>query len=249
MSTETLLLLAAAFFCVATLYSSIGHAGASGYLATMALVGVAPDSMRPIALALNILVACFTVARFAQAGYFSWRGLWPFLLGSVPLAAVGGAWQLATHVYYVVAGVALLLSAFVLLWRVFFHEVPQDATAAIPVAPAVMIGAAIGLLSGLTGTGGGIFLSPVIVLAGWAGPKHTAGISAPFILVNSSVALVAGSVTWASIPPETGWLALAVLAGAGLGTWIGIRHLSMRSLLVALAMVLALAAAKLFLTR
>lgn len=185
MSTETLLLLAAAFFCVATLYSSIGHAGASGYLATMALVGDAPDSMRPIALALNILVACFTVARFAQAGSFFWRGLWPFLLGSVPLAAVGGAWQLATHVYYVVAGVALLLSAFVLMWRVFFHEVPQVAAAAIPLGPAVLIGAAIGLLSGLTGTGGGIFLSPVIVLAGWAGPKHTAGISAPFILVNS----------------------------------------------------------------
>ena len=249
MDTGTLLLLAGAFFLVATLYTSVGHAGASGYLATMALAGVAPDSMRPIALALNILVASFTVARFARAGFFSWRGLWPFLLGSVPLAAVGGAWKLATHAYYVVVGVALLLSAFVLLWRAHSHRIPREGPVAVPAVPAVFIGASIGLLSGLTGTGGGIFLSPVILLAGWAGPRHTAGISSPFILVNSSVALAAGSFTWASLPAETGWLALAVLAGALLGTWLGLRRLSVTGLLTALALVLGLAAAKLFLTR
>lgn len=249
MPTETVLILAGAFFVVATLYTSVGHAGASGYLATMALLGVAPDAMRPIALALNILVASFTVARFAHAGYFRWRALWPFLLGSVPLAALGGASRLASHLYYVVLGVALLLSAIVLLWRAYSSHPPGEDAAGIPRGPAVIIGAAIGLLSGLTGTGGGIFLSPVILLAGWAGPKHTAGISSPFILVNSTVALLAGSFTWASIPPETGWLALAVLAGALLGTWLGLKRLSVPGLLTALAAVLALAAAKLFLTR
>ena len=106
----------------------------------------------------------------------------------------------------------------------------------------------IGLLSGLTGTGGGIFLSPIVLLAGWAGPRHTGGITAPFILANSATALVAGTATWASLPAGLPWLALAVLAGAIAGTWLGLRRLSTRWLLALMSLVLAIASFKLFLT-
>lgn len=250
MSFEQLLILLPAFFLLAGLYTSVGHAGASGYLAAMALLAIAPETMRPTALALNILVAAFTFYRFRGAGYFSWRALWPFLLGSVPLAALGGSLRLTVGVYYVLAGVALALSAVVLGWRALRRpptEAPTD-QARIPIAPAIGCGAAIGLLSGLTGTGGGIFLSPVVLLAGWAGPRHTGGITAPFILANSATALVAGTATWAALPEELPWLAAAVLAGAVAGTWLGLRRLSTRWLLAAMALVLAIAAGKLILT-
>lgn len=250
MTLEQLLILVPVFFLLAGLYTSVGHAGASGYLAAMALLAIAPDTMRPTALALNILVASFTVYRFAQAGYVSWRSLWPFVLGSIPLAALGGSLRLTTGIYYVLVGIALFLSATILAWRAFGRppiETPGD-RATIPILPAVAIGAVIGLLSGLTGTGGGIFLSPIVLLAGWAGPKHTGGITAPFILANSATALAAGTATWALLPFELPWLAVAVLAGAAFGTWLGLSKLSTRWLLAAMAFVLVIASAKLVLT-
>ena len=250
MTSEQLLILLPAFFLLAGLYTSVGHAGASGYLAAMALLAVAPDTMRPTALALNILVAAFTTYRFWKAGYVSWRALWPFLLGSAPLAALGGSLRLTTGIYYVLAGSALALSAIALAWRAWggpAAESPGE-RARIPLAPAVACGAVIGLLSGLTGTGGGIFLSPIVLLAGWAGPRHTGGISAPFILANSAVALAAGTATWAALPAELPLLMVAVLAGAVTGTWLGITRLSTRWLLALMAVVLSIAAAKLILT-
>jgi uncharacterized membrane protein YfcA len=250
MTPDQLLILLPAFFLLAALYTSVGHAGASGYLAVMALFAIAPETMRPTALALNILVASFTTYRFWKAGYFRWRSLWPFLLGSVPLAALGGSLRLTTGLYSVLAGAALALSAVVLAWRAWGRppaEVPGE-TARIPIAPAVGCGAVIGLLSGLTGTGGGIFLSPIVLLAGWAGPRHTGGISAPFILANSTMALAAGTATWAALPAELPWLVVAVMAGAVTGTWLGLRRLSTRWLLALMAIVLAIAAAKLILT-
>ena len=250
MTTDMLWLLVPAFCVLAALYTSVGHAGASGYLAVMALAGVLPETMRPTALALNILVASFTVYRFWRAGYFSWRALWPFLAGSVPLAAVGGSLRLGSGVYYVLVAVVLALSAFVLLWRAFGRPPAERLTDAahIPRVPAVLLGGVIGLLSGLTGTGGGIFLSPVVLLAGWAGPRHTGGISAPFILANSAVALAAGTASWAALPAELPWLITAVMAGALVGTWLGLRKLSTPALLAAMAVVLAVAAAKMLLT-
>ncbi len=249
MTAEQLLVLLPLFFLLAGLYTSVGHAGASGYLAVMALLAIAPETMRPTALALNILVASFTVYRFAQAGYFSWRSLWPFLVGSVPMAALGGSQRLTEGIYLILVGAVLALSAAVLAWRAWGRspaETPGDPIL-VPVAPAMAIGAAIGLLSGLTGTGGGIFLSPIVLLAGWAGPRHTGGISAPFILANSTVALLAGTATWASLPAEWPWLALAVMGGAVLGTWLGLKLLSTRWLLALMALVLLIAAAKLIL--
>jgi len=249
MALETTLLLCAAFFVVATLYTTVGHAGASGYLAMMALVGLAPDVMRPSALALNILVATFTVYRFRQARYFSWAGLWPFLIGSVPFAALGGIQSLSRGTYYVAMGVVLLLASAYLIWRAFgSRPLMEERVVRVKKAPAVIIGAVLGFLSGLIGVGGGIFLSPILLMLGWAGAKTTAGISAPFILVNSVVALVAGSLTVQKLPGELPWLAAAALAGAFVGTWLGLERFRQKGLLTTLATVMTLAGAKLILT-
>ena len=249
MGADDTIILSLLFLVVATLYSTVGHAGASGYLATMALVGIAPEVMRPTALALNILVAALTSYRFRRARHFSWPGLWPFLLGSAPFAALGGAQKLSHGSYYAAVGVVLLVSALALSWRAFnIAQLLPDGEIRVRKLPAVFIGAAIGLLSGLTGTGGGIFLSPTILFLGWAGPKTTAGISAPFILVNSTVALAAGWGSVHSLPAELPILAACALGGALVGTWLGLERLRQRYLLLTLAFVMAIAAFKLLLT-
>lgn len=249
MELEQALILSALFFVVATFYTTVGHAGASGYLAMMGLFGLAPEVMRPTALVLNIIVATFTVYRFRRARFFSWAGLWPFLLGSVPFAAIGGIQSLSRGTYYVAMGVVLLLAAAYLVWRaVGSRVIMAENVVRVRVIPAVFMGGAIGFVSGLIGVGGGIFLSPILLMLGWAGPKTTAGISAPFILVNSSVALIAGSLTVQSLPGELPFLVVAALAGAGLGTWLGLARFRQRGLLVTLAIVMSLAGAKLLLT-
>jgi uncharacterized membrane protein YfcA len=215
----------------------------------MALVGLTPESMRPMALTLNILVAAFTVYRFRQARFFHWSGLWPFLLGSVPFAAVGGIQSLSRGTYYVAMGVVLLIASSYLIWRAFAKRpVMEEGIVRVRKFPAIFMGCAIGFLSGLIGVGGGIFLSPVLLILGWAGPKTTAGISAPFILVNSAVALAAGSLTVQKLPGELPLLAAAALAGAFLGTWLGLERFKPKGLLITLAIVMTLAGSKLILT-
>lgn len=249
MELQEVIILTVSFFVVAMLYTTVGHAGASGYLAMMALVGLAPETMRPTALTLNILVAAFTVFRFRQARHFSWSGLWPFLLGSVPFAAVGGIQSLSRGTYYVAMGVVLLIAASYLIWRAFgSRALMEEGIVRVRKIPAVFIGCVIGFLSGLIGVGGGIFLSPILLMLGWAGPKTTAGISAPFILVNSAVALAAGSLTVQKLPGELPLLAVAALAGAFLGTWLGLERFKQKGLLATLAIVMTLAGAKLLLT-
>ncbi len=249
MEAHEILVLAASFFIVAALYTTVGHAGASGYLAMMALTGLAPETMRPTALTLNIIVAALTVYRFHHARYFSWTGLWPFLLGSIPFAAVGGIQSLSRGTYYVAMGVVLLIAASYLVWRALGSRTAmEEGVVRVRKLPAILIGCVIGFLSGLIGVGGGIFLSPILLILGWAGPKTTAGISAPFILVNSAVALVAGSLTVQKLPGELPLLAAAALGGAFLGTWLGLQRLRQKGLLVTLAVVMSLAGGKLLLT-
>jgi len=249
MDLQQLAILCAAFFVVATFYTTVGHAGASGYLAMMALIGLAPDVMRPTALALNIVVAAFTVYRFRRARFFSWLGLWPFLLGSVPFAAVGGIQSLSRGTYYVAMGAVLLLAAAYLVWRAFgSRPIMEEGVVRVRKLPAIVMGCIIGFVSGLIGVGGGIFLSPALLILGWAGPRTTAGISAPFILVNSAVALAAGSLTVQKLPPELPLLAAVAIAGAFVGTWLGLERLRQKGLLTTLAVVMSLAGAKLLLT-
>lgn len=233
-------------FGAALLYSSVGHAGASGYLAVMALVGMAPATMRPTALVLNVLVAVIATLKFARAGCFSWRLFWPFAATSVPMALLGGYLALPGRVYKIVVGLVLVYSAVHLLWATRGAE---EAEARSPkLAVALVCGAGIGLLSGLTGVGGGIFLSPLILLLGWAATRETAGVSAAFILVNSLAGLAGQLPALASLPASTPGLAVAAIGGGWLGSTYGSRRVGERGLKRILAVVLLIAGAKIIAT-
>ena len=241
------LLLAVFFLIAALLYASVGHAGASAYLAIMALTAVAPDVARPTALALNIVVATFVTLRFWRGGYTSWRALLPFLLGSVPLAFLGGSLPVAPALYKKLVGVVLLFAAagMALTARRAAEADTGHAKPRAPTLPAVGIGAAIGLLSGLTGTGGGIFLSPVLLFAGWAETRAASGLAAPFILGNS-IAGLAGNVSRLAALPSTLplWIG-AVVIGAVIGSELGNRRAPTLLLRRALSVVLVIAGFKL----
>ena len=239
------LVLAVAFFAAAVLYASVGHAGASGYLAAMAIVGVAPATMKPTALALNILVATIVTIRFHLAGHIRWRALVPFVLGSIPLAFIGGALVLPAAIYKPVVGVILLIAAAQLLRTASRAGATDDQPTTVPFGPAVVSGAGIGLLSGLTGTGGGIFLTPLILFAGWTSARVASGISAAFILANSISGLLGNVTSLGSLPPALPiWLA-AVAAGGLIGAELGARRLGTPALRRVLAIVLVIAGLKL----
>jgi uncharacterized protein len=239
-----IVLLAAGMLFAAFGYASIGHGGASAYLAAMALAGIAPAEMRPIALVLNILVSALATYKFHRAGYFHWRLFWPFALLSIPFAFLGGAITLPGHAYKVLVGVVLLYAA----WQLWLSARAGNEMRSVrepPLAWAMTVGAALGLLAGLTGVGGGIFLSPVLLMLGWAGTKQTSAVAAPFILVNSIAGLAGGfTVKSAALPPQIAILAVAVLTGGWLGAEYGSRRFANPLVRRILAVVLALAGAK-----
>ncbi|WP_205480067.1 sulfite exporter TauE/SafE family protein [Sphingomonas arenae] len=226
----------------AALYSSVGHAGASAYLALMALFGVPAATMRPTALVLNIIVASFGSFRFIRAGLFRWRTLWPFLLGALPFAFLGGAIKLPGDIYKSLVGVVLLLSAARLLWPREIRALQESHDP--PVWLAILLGAGIGLLSGLTGTGGGIFLSPLLLFMAWSTPKPTSGVAAVFILCNSTAGLLGNFASVQQLPSNLPLFAGAVLLGATVGTTLGIR-LHAPVILKTLGVVLVVAGVKL----
>lgn len=236
------LALAACMFVGAALYTSVGHAGASAYIAMMALFGVTATAMRPTALVLNVVVASFTSWRFIRADLFRWRTLWPFLLGAMPLAFLGGSIKLPGEFYRPLVGVVLLLGAVRLLWPTPVRSAVQWSDPPIPVA--VLCGAGIGLLSGLTGTGGGIFLSPLLMFAGWSDVKTASGVAAVFILVISIFGLLGNISSVGALPPHLPLYIGAVMLGAVVGTTFGIK-LPTNVILKALGLVLIVAGCKL----
>ena len=241
--TPESVLLAALFFAAALLYSSVGHAGASAYLAAMALVGVSASIMRPTALVLNLFVATIVIVRFARAGHLPFRNLVPLAAGSVPMAFLGGSIDLPGEVYRPLVAIMLLAGA----WRLASATAAPDDEEhpGVPLLPGIAAGAAIGLLAGLTGTGGGIFLTPLLVLAAWTRTRDAAGVSGAFILVNS-IAGLAGLLTGGiSLPPAIPLWVAAVFAGGLIGSWLGAARFSILNLRRALGAVLVLAAAKL----
>ena len=235
-------LLALCMLAGAVLYTSVGHAGASAYIALMALFGTAPAAMRPTALVLNILVATFTSLRYVRAGIFRWRVLWPPLIGALPMAFVGGMIQLPGKTYRPLIGGVLLVAAARLLWpkEIRGAIVPRDP----PIVPGVLCGAAIGLLSGLTGTGGGIFLSPLLLFLGWSDIRTVSGVAAVFILGNSTAALLGNLTIVRALPADLPLYAGSVLLGAVIGTTLGIR-LATPLIFRALGLVLIVAGLKL----
>lgn len=242
LSFEIQLALAFCMLCGAALYSSVGHAGASAYIALMALFGVATAVMRPTALVLNIIVASLASWRYVRAGQFRWRSLWPVLLGAVPLAFIGGALQPSSQVYRPLVGLVLLASAARLLLPTKVSDVTEWHDPPLPVA--ILTGAVIGLLSGLTGTGGGIFLSPLLIFMSWSTARASIGIVSVFILCNSTAGLLGNVVAVRSLPAELPLYAGAVVVGAIIGTSLGLK-LASTPILKLLGVVLAIAGLKL----
>jgi uncharacterized protein len=237
-------LLSLGMLVAAFVYASVGHGGASAYLAVMALAGVAPQEMRPTALVLNVVVSAVATFKFYRAGHFRWRLFWPFALVSIPAASAGGAITLPGHWYKAIVGVILVYAAWQ-LWRSARAGEEMRDVRLPPLALAMVIGGGLGLLSGLTGVGGGIFLSPLLLILGWAGTKQTSAVAAPFILVNS-VAGLAGAFMARSISlPAQVWILVgAVLVGGWLGAEYGSRRFTNPLIRRMLAVVLAVAGAK-----
>src|SRR5579864_2060381 len=245
MSGTDLTLLCLGIALIAFLYSSVGHAGASGYIATMTLFGLAPAIIRPTALVLNILVAIIGSFQFWRAGYFSWKLFWPFALLSIPAAYAGGYLQPSAGVLRVLIGVVLLFSAA----RLFFRRSDPPETSPPEKPVAIGVGAGLGFLSGLTGTGGGIFLTPLLLFCRWAPIKQAAAVSALFILVNSIGGLVGYFSKTHSIPILGMYLAIPAIIGGTVGSYLGSRRLPVRGIALFLATVLTIAGIKLIFTR
>jgi len=246
MDGTTIIWIAGLMAVAAALYSSVGHGGASAYLAIMALFSVAPETMRPTALALNLVVATFAAAHFALKGQTNWRLLLAFAITAMPAAYIGGSIKLAPEFYRPLVGAVLLLAAVRLFWQP--ERLAARPVHVPPLLVTLPVGAVLGLLAGLSGTGGGIFLSPLIILFGWGDARKTSGIAAAFIVLNSAAGLLGNLASVQRLPVELPILVASVFGGALLGTWLGVSRLPRHRLLQGLAIVLVIAALKLFFT-
>lgn len=241
--------LAGLFMLVAALYSSVGHAGASGYLAAMALLGFAPEQMRPTALALNILVGGIGLFRFHKAGLVPWQKVLPFVLASIPAAYLAAQWKVPKETYSLLLGTLLLIAA-IGAWRsgqVLAQTGEPLNSKPVPWSAALLAGALIGCLSGITGTGGAIFLTPLILAMGWAHTREASGLSVAFVWLNSLAAIAGLLRSNQSFPEALPFWLMAVALGALLGTQIGINRWPVHRLRKCLAVVLLIAAGKLLL--
>ena len=242
MSFEVIIIIAV--FLVAVLYSSVGHGGASGYLAVMALLSVSSQITRPTALVLNLFVASIAFIQFYRAGNFDWKVFLPFAAASVPMAYLGGMIQLPTTVYKIILGVTLMLAAI----RLAINLKAEREPVAPKVWVCLIIGAVLGLVSGLVGVGGGIFLTPILLLMNWAETKKAAGISALFILVNSVAGLLGNRAQVLELPTTVWiWITAAIIGGI-IGATLGSYRFNSLILRRVLAFGLLIAGAKLILT-
>lgn len=229
-------------FVIAILYSSVGHGGASGYLAFMAVLSFSPAVMRLAALTLNILVSAIALFSYAQNGHFKFKMFWPFAITAVPMAYTGGLISIDTGPYKIILGIFLLFAS---MRMIFAMKVNDSIRKELNIPMALLLGAFLGFFSGLIGIGGGIILSPVILLLHWANAKQTAAISAAFILVNSLAGLT-GFLSKNSMPEmEIVYMILAGIAGGLIGSYVGSYRIKELYLRYSLAVVLVFAGIKL----
>ena len=229
--------------CVATaaiLYSSVGHGGASGYLAVMALFGMEPALMKPAALTMNIFVTVLVLSRLSKAGHFNWRLFLPFVVASMPMAFIGGAYTINSSAYKVIVGIALLLAVLRMTWK--SHD---DYECHIPRIPVAMgVGGVLGFISGVTGVGGGIFLSPLLLFFHWTNMRGSAAIAAGFILLNSIAGLAGFATTSQAWPVGIPVLVITAVVGGLIGSELGVRRIAPLKLRRVLSLVLVIAGIK-----
>jgi hypothetical protein len=229
-------------FSLAVLYSSVGHGGASGYLALMALFSFPPDFMRPTALVLNIFVSSIAFYSFYRGGHFRLKLLIPFIITSLPFAFLGGMLSINPKIYKIILGLFLLIA----VARIFFNPKKFDSqTKSVNYPFALGIGAILGFLSGLIGIGGGIILSPILILLRWADMKQTAAVSAAFILINSVSGLLGQSTNSLNLAPESAIMVTVAITGGIAGSYLGSEKATSKALIVALSSVLVFASIKL----
>jgi len=245
MSPESVLLLTFVMGCIAAMYASVGQAGASGYIAAMALFALPPAVMRPVALILNLVVSLTGTYRYARAGLFCWHLFWPFLIASIPMAFLGGQVSVSPGIYRPLIGAVLLYSAYRLVWTTLPRQQSGhggETVQPLPIPQALLWGAGIGFVAGITGIGGGIFLSPLLHLKKWAAPKQVSALSSVFILVNSASGLLG---QFSHLPALPAYLPLwipAVIIGGYLGAGYGVKSLNQVALKRILAGILVFAA-------
>ena len=244
MTPELIPVLAVCIFIVAALYASVGHGGASGYLAIMALFSLHPEALKPTALMLNIVVAGVGTYLYCSAGQFSWRVFWPFVMTSIPMSFLGGTFNLPPEYYRPLLGMMLFYAA----WRLFVRRKNDEYEANPPGFPVSMVvGGVLGFASGLIGVGGGIFLSPLMILLRWARVREVSGIAAMFILVNSISGLTGHLSSMQYIPEYAPALAGMALVGGTIGALCGSRHLPVALILKAMSLMMVMAGGKMFL--
>jgi uncharacterized membrane protein YfcA len=236
----------AVLFClVAFVYSSIGHAGASGYIAVLLFFAATPEVIRPTALVLNIIVACIGLVQFYKAGMVDFKKILPFVISSAPVAFFAAQINFPKEIFYKGIGFTLLVSAITVLWSVRAKVEGELRPISNPVA--LISGAFIGFLSGMTGTGGAIFLTPLLILNRWSTAKQASGMAVVFVLINSSVALAGIFGKGLSLAPAIPvWIAAACL-GAFAGTYYGILKFSVKTTKVFIFLVLISASLKMLL--
>ena len=239
------LIIAPLIFLAALLFSSVGHGGATAYLATFALIGLMPASMKPAALCLNVLVASIALFKFYKVNAFNWALFWPIALTSVPAAFIGGQTTLPTHIYKIIVGICLLIAGLI----IFYKANKIDDIDVKPVAKPVLmaLGAGFGFLSGLTGVGGGIFLSPILLFFSWAKTRVISGVAAAFILVNSISGLLGFLSKSPVLPAGLGYWGGAAVAGGLIGAEYGSKRLANPTIRKLLALVLVFAGSKMLL--
>jgi len=239
-------LLFIAFLITAMVYAAVGQAGASGYIAIMGLVGFGPLAMKTTALSLNLLVAAIGTVLFLIVGRLSWRDVWPFAILGFPFSMLGGALQLPEGVYFPLVGLVLILSAFQMARAAFSGKRTEgEAPVTPPFTAALATGAVIGFISGTTGTGGGVFLAPIILTMHWGTARQTAATTAVYNLMNSFAALIGAYAAWDYIPARLPVWLVAVAVGGSIGSYIGSRYLSDRRLRMILSVLLLMSGIKL----
>lgn len=229
---------------ISFLYASVGHGGASGYLALMALFSFAPEVMKPTALLLNLFVAGIAFYHYYKEGYFNRKLFLSFAITSIPMAFIGGMITIDASIYKKILAL-LLIFAILKMLNVFRNE--KSKVKDIKIWQGLIVGAVIGFFSGLIGIGGGIILSPVILLLHWGKMKEAAAVSALFIWVNSAAGLIGQLSSGASLPNEAFIFVIFALIGGFLGGYYGSKKFNNKSLRYMLAFVLILASFKLFL--